>query len=462
MIDMVVVGIYLLAMLSAGLWMSRGQSSVADYAVAGNSYGSLVIFATMSASFVGGAFSTGNAANVFLYGIAGVIGLWGFGIKEILIAIYVAPKITRFRSAISVGDILATSYGNVGRIVAGMSALFLCTAVVGAQVGAIGVVFRGFFGIPQLWGILIGCAIIIVYTTFGGMRAVVFTDVVQFILLSLGLPLILIFGIIHIGGVDALIAAVPAEHFAIPGAHYGWIGLIALMLTFMFGETLMPPYLQRLLAGRDLKSAARGTLYSGLYSIPLLTIPGFIGLVALAMDPTLDSNLALSHVVIEAMPPVLKGLVIAAVISIVMSSADSFLNSAGIAFINDIVQPLRSEPLADRAALRLARAVTFAVGALAVVFALTVEGIFDILIYAYTYWAPIIVVPLIATIYGVNRGVPAFFAGALAGAFVATFWDHMFAQPAQIAGLVIGMFANLAVFCLVPAPAAKQPQEISG
>jgi SSS family solute:Na+ symporter len=321
----------------------------------------------MSASFIGGGFSTGNAAKVFLFGIANIVGLWGFSAKEILVARYIAPKLDRFPNAISVGDIMATAYGKSGRVITGLAALFLCTAIVGAQVGAMGIVFNVFYGIDRLWGIALGCGIVILYTTFGGMRAVVVTDLFQFAILAIGMPLVLFFGINYVGGIDALIAAVPPDRLTIPSTHITRIELIGLFLVFMLGETLVPPYVQRLCIGKSVKDAARGTYYAGLFSIPFFAITGLIGLVALAIDPALDSNLAMPNVVVTVMPPVLKGLVIAAVISIVMSSADSFLNSASIAFINDVVHPLRPKPLSERASLRLAQAVTFTVGTLSVI-----------------------------------------------------------------------------------------------
>ncbi len=70
MIDMIIVGGYLAGILVVGLWAGRKQRGLKDYATAGREFGPLVIFATMSASFIGGGFSTGNAEKVFLYGIA--------------------------------------------------------------------------------------------------------------------------------------------------------------------------------------------------------------------------------------------------------------------------------------------------------------------------------------------------------------------------------------------------------
>jgi len=453
-VDVAVVAVYLTLVLAVGLWSGRNTVSLEQYAVVNRSFGAWVIFATMSASFIGGGFSTGNAAKVYLFGIANIVALWGFSAKEMLVATYIAPKVARIPGAISVGDIMASAYGKPGRVITGLAALFLCTGIVGAQVGAMGIVFNVFYGMDRMWGIALGCGIVILYTAFGGMRAVVFTDLIQFAVLAVGMPLVLFFGINHVGGIDALTAAVPADRLTVPGSHYTWIEMLGLFLVFMFGETLVPPYVQRLCIGRDVSRAARGTFFAGVFSIPFFAVTGLIGLVALAINPSLDPNLGMAEVVVTVMPPVLKGLVIAAVISIVMSSADSFLNSASIAFINDIVRPLRAKPVSDRQWLYLAQLVTFTVGVLSVIFAVAIEGILDILIYAYTYWAPIVLVPLVATIYGYRKGVAGFIASAMAGLVVATVWDNVLGAPFAIAGLVVGVFANLAVFSVMPSAQA--------
>lgn len=449
--DSIVVGVYLAAILVIGLWSGRHQRSLTEYAVVNRSYGSLVIFGTMAASFIGGGFSLGVAEKVFVLGIASVIGLWGFSLKEILVATIIAPRMNRFPDAISVGDIMVTNYGRIGKIITGIVGMILCAGIVGAQVGAIGYIFNVLLGLERLWGIAIGCGIVIVYTTLSGMRGVVITDLFQFAILAIGIPLTLVFGIVHIGGFDTLFATVPAEWVAIPGPNHSWLGIITLFLVFAVGETLVPPYVQRLCLSRDVRKTARGTLFSGLFSIPFFAMAGMIGLVALAIDPTIDGNQALPHVATVALPPVLLGLVVAAVIAIVMSSADSFLNSASIAFVNDIVQPLRHRPLDEKASLKLARIATLVIGLLSVGFAVSIASILDILIYAYTYWAPVVLVPLVATILGWRKGPAAFVSAAFVGLVVAVVWNDVLGRPADIEGIILGVLANFACFALVPA-----------
>ncbi len=451
MIDLVIVAVYLVAILAVGLYTSRNTKTMAEYAVVRRSYGAVVIFATMSASAMGGGYSMGNAEKVFLFGIANIAGLWAVGVQQIFVASVIAPRMDRFANAISVGDIMATSYGTTGRIVSGVFAVVVCAGVVGAQVSAIGLVFNAFLGLDLTAGILLGCGFVILYTTVGGMRAVVVTDLFQFVVLAIGIPTVLIFGIVHVGGVAEVLAEIPDAHLTLPGSQDTWLGLAALCLTFFLGEILVPPYLQRLLIARSARHAARGTLFAGLFAIPFTAVTGMIGLVTLALDPAVSSNLALPYLVVTVLPPVLMGLVVSGIIAVVMSSADSYLNSASIAFVNDIVRPLGDGNMSPRAHLVLARLVTLTVGLLAIVFALTIESLIDILFVAYTYWAPVVVVPLVATVMGYPKSMRNFVAGAVVGFATAMTWNEVLDMPFLIEGLVVGTLANLLVFVLIPA-----------
>ena len=171
------------------------------------------------------------------------------------------------------------------------------------------------------------------------------------------------------------------------------------------------------------------------------------------MDRGLNPNLSLPYVIQTALPVGIRGIVIAGVFSILMSSADSFLNSASISFINDIVNPLRRVPLDDRAGLRWARLATLLTGACAIIFALKIRSVLDILFYAYNFWAPIILVPLAAALMGLGAPRAAFLAGAASGIAGVMVWNRLLGAPGGFDGLLVGVFANarlcrgLSVFC---------------
>jgi len=194
-LDYAIVIVYLLTVLGVGVWAGRKVKNLEDYAVGGRAYPAIIVFATLSASFIGGGFTVGSAEKVFLIGIANIFALWGFSLKEMLVAKFIAPKVKAFPNAISPGDVMEENFGKTGKVVTGIFSVLLCAGILGAQVGAIGYIFNLFLGIPTLWGILIGVGIVLIYDFIGGMRAVVATDVLQFCVLVVGIPLALFFGI---------------------------------------------------------------------------------------------------------------------------------------------------------------------------------------------------------------------------------------------------------------------------
>jgi solute:Na+ symporter, SSS family len=442
-IDTIVIILYLVGILYIGIKAGRNIKNIEGYSVAGRGFGPWVIFATLSASFIGGGFSLGNAEKVFIFGIANIVALWGFSLKEILVAKFIAPKIKQFPKAISVGDIMFKNYGNFGKITTGIFGFLLCMGILAAQVSAIGYVFNLFLGISQTLGALIGCAIVIVYSTLGGMNAVIKTDIIQFIVLGLGLPLALIFGIHHVGGFDALISNAPAGHFSIPAEGKTIVSFISLFLVFMLGETLVPPYVQRLCIGKNAKDVEKGTMMAGLFSIPFFAITGLFGLVALSMNPDLDPNLSIPFVVNECMPVFLKGIVIAGIISIAMSSADSFLNSASVAIVHDVIKPIKKRALSAKKELFAAKVTTAVCGAGAVFLALTFKSVLGLLLLAYDFWAPIILVPLFLTIIGKKFSKESFIAGAIIGLTVTILWNQVLKQPLGINALPFGVLSNM-------------------
>jgi SSS family solute:Na+ symporter len=448
MLDYAIIIFYLFVILLVGLRSGKGMKNLQDFSVSHRSYTSLIIFATLSASFIGGGFSIGNAEKVFRLGIVNIVALWGFSLKEILVARYIAPRTSNFTNVISVGDIMEHGYGKSGRVITGFFSVFLCAGIVGAQVGAMGLIFNVFLDIEPIWGILIGCGIVIAYSTIGGMRAVVLTDIIQFCVLAIGLPAALVFGIVKLGGFSAIRAAAPAGHFSVPGEAITIGAFISLFLTFLLGETLVPPYVQRLFIGKDAGHTARGTMLSGMFSIPFFAVTGGIGLVALALDSKLDPNLAMPYVIRTVLPVGVRGIVIAGVISIVMSSADSFLNGAATSCINDLVKPLRKNRLLERQELFLAKLTNCFVGIMAVVFAIKIGSILDILIYAYNFWAPVILIPLAAVLLGLRVTKAGFLAGTVAGVVGVLIWNGLLKSPAGVSGLVIGVFCNLIVFAV--------------
>ncbi len=197
---------------------------------------------------------------------------------------------------------------------------------------------------------------------------------------------------------------------------------------------------------KDYKHTIKGTLWSGIFSFPFFAITGLIGIVALSLKPDLNPNLSMPFVINEVLPVGLKGIVIAGMISIVMSSADSFLNAASVAFIHDIITPLKKQEMSSNQKLLAVRIITIFVGVFAIVFAIKIKSILDILLYSYNFWSPVILVPLVSAILGLKTNKKQFFIGAIAGIAGVIIWSFVLKKPFGIDGLIIGLSCNFFAF----------------
>ena len=370
-LDIGIVLLYLAVLVGMGLRGGRQVKSAGDFTASGGRYGTLVLFASLSASFIGGGYSSGNAARAFENGIGTTLALFGFSLAMILIGRFIVPGVGRFSGVSTAGGVIGRAYGRRARVLSGLF-IFLCSAgMVGAQMEAIGLVFHVLLGVKPLTGVLIGFGIVLVYSTAGGLQSVIAADMVQFTLLAVGMPLLLVMSLLRAGGAGAVLDAVPDAYFnpfngTTPAAFF------SLFLTMMLGEALAPPYTQRLLIGRSPRSTAKATILSGLFSIPFFVITGLIGLSAYAL---------------------LTGL-----------------------------------------------------AAVAVAFA--VPDIFDILVLAYSFWCPLILVPLAAAFLGIRSDGRAFRTALLAGLLSTLVWNYLLHRPFGIDGAVVGTACNLLAFSL--------------
>ena len=443
-LDCLLVAGYLGILLFIGLRGGRAVKSAADFTAAGGRYGVAVIFASLAASYVGGGFSSGNATEAFSRGIGSTLALFGFSLAMMAIGRFLVPGVMRFQGVTTVGGILELDYGRGARVLCGLFSFLSCAGVVAAQMEAMGLTFRTLLPVSESTGILIGCGIVLVYTTFGGMQSVIAADMVQFLLLAVGMPLLLWGGLRQAGGLPAMLHTLPPSYFN-PLNGTTLPGFVSLFLSLAIGEALAPPYTQRLLIGRTPAVTARATVLSGLFSVPFFAITGLIGLTAFALEPTADAATAMPRMILTVLPIGLRGVVMAAMVSIILSAADGFLNGAAIGLVCDAILPLQPKT-SPSLQLKLLRYTNLLTGVSAVALAFLLPGIFDILLVAYSFWCPIMLVPLAAAFRGVRAPRRVFYAALLCGLITSLAWSLLLHDPWGIDGSIVGLIANAGVF----------------
>jgi len=447
MIDYIIIAVYMLGVMGLGILCAKSTNNFREFAVSNAKFGPWLLLATLSASFIGGGFSLGNAAKVYSGGIFYSFMLIGFSVQIILVALLIAPRAHRHHGAMSVGDILEPKYGKSSRVIGGLLSFISCAGILGAQIGGMGAILETLTGIPYLWGALLGCIVILFYSTIGGIKAVVWTDALQFLLLIIAIPVLFFLGVHRAGGWSELVAKLPAEKLAVFPDSVSWVSLLSLFLVFMLGETLVPPYVQRLLITQSRRDLIFGTLGSGFLSVPFFIIAGGIGLAAIVLLPNINSNTAFPAMVQLLAPTGLKGMIIASVMAIVMSSADSFLLSASVAVVHDVYQPLAGKKQHnEKFKLKLAQLANILTGAAALVFVLFIPNVLDVLIFAYNFWAPMILVPLVAALMDFRVTKASFFAGFAAGLAGTVLWNFTGGREIPIDGIPVGVLCNFLAF----------------
>lgn len=444
MVDVAIVVGYLVLLVAIGLRGGSKVKNAADFTATGKQYGTFVIFATLSASFVGGGYSSGNAAAAYEHGIGTALTLFGFSVGMVLIGKFLVPGVSRFPEARTVGGIMGAAYGEGARRLTGVFSYLCCAGVVGAQMGSIGLVFHSLLGVSPRVGTLIGCGVVLLYTTFGGLQSVIFADMLQFLLLAAGMPVLLVLAVAAGGGVGEVYARIPSELLS-PLNDSSLPAFVSLFFSMMCGEALAPPYMQRLLIGKTPRQTARGTIWSGLFSAPFFLVTAGVGLVARALAVTDDPASAMPDLILAVLPVGVRGLMMAAMVSIILSAADGFLNGAAVSLVCDTVLPAFPR-LSDRQQLWLLRGVNLATGLLAVGLSFAVPHVFSVLLLAYSFWSPAVLVPLAAALLGIRSDGKTFRRALLAGCAVCLLWNFWWGKPLGIDGCLPGILANLTVF----------------
>ena len=209
-IDHIIVYGFLMIVLLVGLFAGRKIKDMRDYSLANNNYGTGVILLTLLATGIGGGSSSGLIASVYKDGIIAIGMFLAISISILLTAIFLIPKMKSFTiDELSMADIIGKAYGQNARFITGVLGFIYSTALVGIQVLALGTISEYLLGMNKLYGILISGGILVIYTAFGGIRSVAITDILEFFLLIIIIPIVAILAVKKAGGMKFLVNNIP-------------------------------------------------------------------------------------------------------------------------------------------------------------------------------------------------------------------------------------------------------------
>ncbi len=465
-IDLVIIAAYLISMVVVGVVVVKKVQSMDDYYLGGRSFGPLVLMATVCATIIGGSGLMGRAGIAYSSGMKAIITAVPY-----LLGMFIFSGFAGRISAVgitfdieSIPDLFEKRFGKTAKIVLAVLIAFATTGTVASQVTATATIINMLgseIGISYEMGALIACLVFIVYTATSGLFGVIYTDVFQFIMLIIFVYILIPTASLRaVGGLESFLSNLAPE-LSTPYLDGTIIGDIITYFVFTLAGAEM---WQRAFAAKSQKAAKEG-LFLGTFvyglTIPLVWLMGVIAHQLVPAEKLAaygSTDAVVPALAIEILPVGLTGLALAGILSVIMSTADSYLIVSVQTCVHDIIKVFLPD-LPEKKEMRLTRvfAVVLPLGALFI--ALYIQNAYGILMFAWSFYAAAAGLPAFAALYWKKATKQGVLSGMIAGFVVCVGWK-LAGQPFGLGATVPGAIAcglalvlvSLATYKISPSP----------
>jgi Na+/proline symporter len=457
--------IYWIISVGIGLYAATRVHNTRDFAIAGRQLPFYMVTATVFATWFGAETVLGIPATFLKEGLRGVVAdPFGSSMCLILVGLFFAAPLYRM-NLLTIGDFYRKRYGRGVEVSTTLAIVISYLGWVAAQITALGLVFNIVSDgeISKLAGMWIGSATILVYTFFGGMWAVAITDLLQMI--------IIVVGMLYIGNeVSGMVGGVGAvvDHAWQAGKFEFWpafdpktiIAFAAAWVTMMFGSIPQQDVFQRVQSSKTENIAIWGSVLGGSLYFFFAFVPMFLAYSATLIDPKMvetlidaDPQLILPRLVLDRAPLFAQVMFFGALLSAIKSCASATLLAPSVTFTENILRPMM-HGMSDHKLLRTMRTVTLIFTVLVTIYAMySKASIFKMVENAYQITLVSAFVPLVCGLYwrrATNQGaLTAIFFGLATWLSLLLFGAEDAFIPAQFAGL-IASFLGMAAGSLMP------------
>lgn len=453
--------IYWVVSVAIGLYAATRVHNTKDFAIAGRHLPFYMVTATVFATWFGAETVLGIPATFIKDGLKGVVSdPFGSSMCLILVGLLIAAPLYRM-NLLTIGDFYKKRFGRGVEVLTTLAIVISYLGWVGAQITALGLVFNVVSAgeIERVTGMWIGSITILIYTFFGGMWAVAVTDLIQMV--------IIVIGMLYIGNeVSGMVGGVGVvvDHALQAGKFEFWpaldlksiLAFSAAWITMMFGSMPQQDVFQRVQSAKTEKIAVWGSVLGGCLYFFFAFVPIFLAYSATLIDPKMvaelidtDPQLILPHLVLEKAPLFAQVMFFGALLSAIKSCASATLLAPSVSFTENILKPMLGK-MSDRKLLLSMRIVTLIFTLLVTLYAVnSKESIFKMVENAYQVTLVSAFIPLIFGLFwkrATNQGaLVAIFCGLAVWLSLLLFGSEDPLVPAQFAGLLasaVGMIAG--------------------
>jgi SSS family solute:Na+ symporter len=379
-IDLLVVIAYMAAILAAGFWARRKATTQEQFLVAGRSVGPWLYSGTLAAIVLGGASTVGGVKLGYQYGVSGMWFVFMLGLGIIVLSVVFVERILGL-NLYTVPELLERRYSPIARIAGGVVMVAYDLMVSVTATIAVGSVMEVIVGMPRTPAILMSSAVMVAYSVLGGMWSLTLTDIIQFVIKTVGILFILLPAAIwHAGGLAAMHARLPGGFFSLTNIGTGRI--VSFFVLYFFGIIIGQDVWQRVFTARSVKVARNGGIGVGCYCLCYALAGAMIGAAGrVFLPPLAHADAAFAQIVNAVLPVGLRGLVLAAALAAIMSTASACLLAASTVLLEDVYLRLRGARNAG--SIGQSRAVTLILGVVMMLLSCLMHDVIAALTVAY-------------------------------------------------------------------------------
>ncbi|GAA6166802.1 sodium/proline symporter PutP [Sessilibacter corallicola] len=467
--------IYLALMLAIGIVAYRRTQNLSDYVLGGRNLGPIPSALSAGASDMSGwlllglpGFALVAGFGAFWLAIGLLVGTW---LNWLLVAQRLRVYSHRANNSLTIPAFFENRFNDTSHTLRVISATFVLIFFLfytSSGLVAGGKLFETVFGFDYTWAVLIGAAAVISYTLFGGYLAVAWTDVVQGLLMVGALLLVPLITLGEIGGIDSALNAVETKNPELlnmftdaEGKAITWIGTLSL-LGWGLGYFGQPHILARFKGIKDKSSVPAARRIAVIWSAVSMAGACLIGLTAIGYLPNdlADSETVFMVMVDALFHPVIAGILLAAIMAAVMSTADSQLLVASSAMTEDFYKTLLNKDATEKQLVNGGRIAVIAIAVIATILALDKDSkVLSLVSYAWAGFGAAFGPAILMSLYWKNMTKIGALAGIVVGGVTVVVWKQLsggiFDLYEIIPGVILAFIAIVIGSKVSAAPSSK-------
>jgi SSS family solute:Na+ symporter len=437
---------YLLLTILIGFWAAKRVKTSTDYMLAGKSLPAFMVGITIFCTWFGSEMIMGVPAHFVKEGVKGlIIDAGGGTLCLILIAVFFTRPVYKL-NILTVNDFFEMRYGKGVESVTSVIIIFSYFSWVASQLLALAYIFESLYGWQVNLGVLIAAAIVVLYTYVGGMWAVSLTDLIQAVVMILGLGYIFLVLNSQSDGLITVLSRQNADFFKLTPEKglYNWTDYLHKWMIFGIGSIVSQEIYQRVLSARSERKAVTGVFFSSFLMFSIGILPSLVGIIIYDMKPELieshDGQNLLPDMITNYMGLPVQIIFLGALISAILSTASGAILAPATVLAENLIRSNRTR-LTDTQLLLTTRISVLIMALISCGYTFLNDSIHELVINSVTLITTSMTAPFILGFYWKRSSVAGAWAGIICGTAV---WFFSFMAETRIEPTILGFLASFA------------------